>query len=113
MSCLFCQIRDGKLPAKLLHDDADCVAFEDINPQAPTHFLVVPRKHIPTALDVTAEDERLIGHLHVVAADLARQRGIASPGYRTVLNCNAGAGQTVYHLHLHVLGGRPMRWPPG
>jgi histidine triad (HIT) family protein len=113
MDCLFCKIRDGLVPAKRVHEDEHCVAFEDINPQAPTHLLVIPRKHIPTTLDLDPEDDAVVGRLHRVAADLARKRGIADTGFRIVLNCNAWAGQSVYHLHLHVLGGRPMRWPPG
>jgi histidine triad (HIT) family protein len=113
MSCLFCRIRDGEIPAKIVHDDPTCLAFEDIHPQAPLHVLVIPRKHIATALDVAEEDEALIGHLHRVAAAIARARGVAAEGYRTVMNCNAGAGQSVFHVHLHVLGGRPLSWPAG
>ncbi|MGH7163783.1 MAG: histidine triad nucleotide-binding protein [Planctomycetota bacterium] len=113
MDCLFCRIRDKKIPAKIVHDDDDCLAFEDINPQAPIHLLVVPKKHIPTVLDLSEEDDRLIGHVHRIAAELARRHGIAQPGFRLVVNCNAGAGQSVFHVHLHLLGGRPMKWPPG
>lgn len=111
--CLFCRIEAGDIPATFVYEDDRAFAIEDINPQAPTHVLVVPRRHIATLNDLTAEDEGLVGHLVTVARDVARQRGIASAGYRTVFNCNAGAGQTVFHIHLHVLGGRPLAWPPG
>lgn len=113
MTCLFCRIRDREIPAKIVHEDALCVAFEDIAPQAPVHLLVIPRKHVATALDLAAEDDALVGHMHRVAARLAAERGIAEGGFRTVMNCNAGAGQSVFHIHLHLLGGRQMRWPPG
>jgi histidine triad (HIT) family protein len=111
--CLFCKIRDGALPAKLLHEDERAIAFRDINPQAPLHALVVPRKHIPSLLDLTPEDDALVGHLHGIATRLAREAGYADDGFRVVFNCNRGAGQTVWHLHLHVLGGRTFGWPPG
>jgi histidine triad (HIT) family protein len=113
MDCLFCKIRDRKVPAKIVFEDSQCLAIEDLRPQAPTHLLLIPRKHLATTLDIAAEDEVLVGHLHRVAAHLARERGIADHGFRTVLNCNPGAGQSIYHLHLHLLGGRAMRWPPG
>ena len=111
--CLFCRILAKEIPSKIVHEDEQAVAFEDINPQAPTHVLVVPRKHIATLNDVTAADAPLVGHLHLVAARIARERGIDQSGYRTVLNTGRGAGQSVFHLHLHLLGGRGMRWPPG
>lgn len=111
--CLFCKIVAGSIPAKKLHEDADTVAFADINPQAPTHFLVVPKKHIPTLNDLAAEDEALVGKLFRTAAKLAADRGIAAPGWRAVMNANRDAGQTVFHIHLHVLGGRSLAWPPG
>jgi histidine triad (HIT) family protein len=111
--CLFCRISKKELPAKIVHEDEQVVAFDDINPQAPTHILVLPRKHIGGLNELTTADAALIGHLHVVAAELARQRGIADSGYRTVINTGRGAGQSVFHLHLHLLGGRGMRWPPG
>ncbi len=114
--CLFCKIRDGQIPYKGVYQDDRCFAFEDINPQAPTHVLVVPREHVATANDVPALDaagEALVGHLFAVAAKLAAERGVDGPGYRLVMNCNAGAGQTVFHLHLHLLGGRRFGWPPG
>ncbi|BDG03726.1 histidine triad nucleotide-binding protein [Anaeromyxobacter oryzae] len=111
--CLFCKIVKGEIPAKKVHEDADTVAFQDINPQAPTHLLVVPRKHIPTMNDIGEADEALVGKLFRVGARLAEERGIAAPGWRAVMNANRLAGQTVFHLHLHVLGGRAMTWPPG
>ena len=111
--CLFCRIIDRKTPAKIVHEDEYAVAIEDIHPQAPVHLLVIPRKHVLSLQDAQNEDEALLGHLLLVAAQLARERGIASRGYRTVVNNGAGAGQSVFHLHLHVLGGRGFHWPPG
>ncbi len=111
--CLFCKIRDGKIPAKVVHRDDVCLAFEDINPQAPTHLLLIPLRHIPTINDATAEDRETLGHLMIAAAKLARERGHADAGYRLVTNCNRDAGQSVFHVHLHLLGGRPFSWPPG
>lgn len=108
---IFLDIVEGRLPAEIVHQDDQCVAFRDVNPQATTHILVVPRKVIRTHADVTADDESLLGHLHLVAARLAREEGLDS--YRLVLNCNEGAGQSVPHLHLHLLGGRNFGWPPG
>ncbi|WP_022834679.1 histidine triad nucleotide-binding protein [Salisaeta longa] len=109
---LFQKIMDGAIDADIVHEDEHCIAFRDINPQAPTHLLVVPRTPIPSLDEVTADDAPLIGHLFVVARKLAAQEGL-SEGYRTVFNCGAHAGQSVDHLHLHLLGGRPMEWPPG
>jgi histidine triad (HIT) family protein len=111
--CIFCKIRDGHIPARLVHRDDHCLAIEDINPQAPTHLLILPLEHIPTMNDVTVEHRELVGHLHLTAAKLARQRGLADSGYRLVFNTRRDAGQTVFHIHLHLLGGRPMEWPPG
>jgi histidine triad (HIT) family protein len=111
--CLFCKIAEGKIPAKKVHEDDEIVAFRDINPQAPTHILVVPRKHVPSLNELTAADAALVGKLHLVAAQLAAQEGIAQRGYRTLFNTNADAGQTVFHIHLHLVGGRPLGWPPG
>ena len=111
--CLFCKIRDGQIPAAKVHEDDHSFAFRDINPQAPTHVLVVPKKHIATLNDVGPEDEALVGHLFVAAAQIARAEGHADAGWRTVFNVNRGAGQTVFHIHLHVLGGRNLGWPPG
>jgi len=109
--CLFCRIVRGEIPAKLVAEDEHCVAFRDINPQSPTHVLVVPREHV-ASLD-TASDAALVGRLALMAARIARSEGIAERGYRTVFNTNADAGQTVFHLHLHLLGGRHLGWPPG
>ena len=109
---LFLKIIEKKIPAKIAYEDDRCVAFHDINPQAPTHVLIVPRKVIPTHEDIKEEDRDLLGHLHLVAVKLARQLGLKD-GYRLVLNCKEQAGQTVPHLHLHLLGGRAMKWPPG
>lgn len=113
--CLFCKIRDGLIPAKVVYRDDVCVAFEDINPQAPTHVLFIPHKHIPTVNDITAEDRELVGHLFTAAAKVAQERGHADPsdGYRVVMNTHVHAGQTVFHIHLHLLAGRPLGWPPG
>jgi histidine triad (HIT) family protein len=110
-NCLFCRIVKKEIPAKIVAETDDCVAFRDINPQAPVHILVVPRKHIPTVKDV--KDPTIAGKLTQFAADLARREGIADSGYRLVVNTNADAGQTVFHLHMHLLGGRHMAWPPG
>jgi histidine triad (HIT) family protein len=113
VSCLFCRIASGELPAKLIHQDDTLVAFHDIHPQAPVHVLIVPRRHIATLNEISAEDDELVGAMLRRASVIARDLGIATRGYRTVFNCNREAGQTVFHLHLHVLGGRPMHWPPG
>lgn len=109
--CLFCRIIAGEIPAQLVHEDDRCIALRDIGPQAPTHVLVIPRDHI-VSLD-EASDPAVLGHLLVTAAAIARQEGIAEAGYRTVINTNADGGQSVYHLHVHVLGGRRLSWPPG
>lgn len=109
--CLFCRIVRGDLPATIVAEDEHCVAFRDIGPQAPTHVLVVPRQHVATLDDVT--DPLLIGRVMAMAADVARREGVVATGYRTVINTNSGAGQTVFHLHAHVLGGRRLTWPPG
>lgn len=112
-NCLFCKIASGDIPAKIIYQDDLAVAFDDINPQAPHHKIIIPRKHIATLNDVKEEDHQLIGHMVKTAATLAKQLNIADDGYRLVTNCNAGAGQTVFHLHMHLLGGRQMTWPPG
>ena len=109
---IFLKIANKQIKADLVHEDDQCVAFRDINPQAPVHVLIIPRKEIRTHADLTAADEALVGHLHLVAARLAEQLGLAD-GYRLVLNCKESAGQTVPHLHLHLLGGRTFHWPPG
>lgn len=110
--CLFCKIAAKRIPSKIVYEDADIFAFEDISPQAPTHILLCPRKHFVSLDDAQAEDQALIGKLHLVAAQLARERNLLA-GYRTVFNNGSGAGQSVFHLHLHLLGGRQFRWPPG
>jgi histidine triad (HIT) family protein len=109
--CLFCRIVSGEIPATIVAQDEHFVAFRDINPQAPTHVLVIPRAHIATLDD--ARDADVIGHLMLKAAEIARAEGIVDSGYRTVINTNAGAGQTVFHVHVHLLGGRRLNWPPG
>ena len=111
--CLFCKIINREIPATIVYQDERIVAFNDINPQAPTHVLVVPRRHIATLNELTGDDDQLAGEVVRRAAAIAKERGIANAGYRTVFNTNAGAGQTVFHIHLHLLGGRPMHWPPG
>jgi len=110
-TCLFCRIVAGEIPAKLVTETDDCIAFRDINPQAPVHVLVVPRQHVASLNE--ARDAAMIGRLHQVAAQIAKTEGIAEKGYRTVINTNADGGQTVFHLHLHLLGGRHLSWPPG
>ena len=111
--CLFCSIAEGDVSAELVFESDSIVAFRDINPQAPTHVLIIPRRHIATINDLESDDEGLIGSLFGVARQIAADEGIAEEGYRVVMNCNEGAGQSVFHIHLHLLGGRPMRWPPG
>ena len=111
--CLFCRIADGKIPATIVYQDDRVIAFRDINPQAPTHLLVIPRRHISSLNDLTPEDDGIVGEMVRRAAALARADGHADRGYRTVFNTNADAGQTVFHIHLHLLGGRKMGWPPG
>ncbi len=111
--CLFCKMASGEIQPDLVYENDEVLAFRDINPQAPTHVLVIPRRHISTLNDLTEADAALVGKMFLAAKEVARLEGIAEPGYRTVMNCNAQAGQTVFHLHLHVLGGRAMHWPPG
>lgn len=112
MDCLFCRIIRGEIPAKKVYEDDETFVFEDINPQAPTHVLIIPKKHIVDVKEAKAEDAVTIGKLHLTAAKIARDRKIEN-GYRTVFNVGPGAGQSVFHLHLHLLGGRPLTWPPG
>ena len=112
-NCLFCKIIAGEIPGTVLYQDDHVVVLKDINPQAPTHALVVPRRHIATLNDLTPEDDALVGEMTRRAAAVAREHGHADRGYRTVFNCNAEAGHTVFHIHLHVLGGRKFGWPPG
>lgn len=111
--CLFCKMVDGEIKPEVVYQDDHLMAIRDINPQAPTHVLVIPRQHISTLNEANEHDAELLGRLMVTARLVAESEGIAEAGYRTVMNCNAGAGQSVYHIHLHVLGGRPMHWPPG
>jgi histidine triad (HIT) family protein len=111
--CLFCKIVAGQIPATIVFQDDHVVAFRDITPRAPTHVLIVPRRHIASLNDLVADDDALVGEMVRAAATIARKEGLADRGYRTVFNCNADAGQTVFHIHLHLLGGRTMAWPPG
>ena len=109
--CLFCRIVRKEIPAKIVAEDEHCLAFRDINPQAPVHVLVIPKNHVASLDEV--KDDAVVGWMHLLAAGIARDEGIAEGGYRTVINTNADAGQTVFHVHLHLLGGRHMSWPPG
>ncbi len=113
MNCLFCSIIEKKFPSKIIYEDKTVIAMEDKNPQAPVHILLLPKKHIATVLEAKPEDNELIGHLFQTANKIAKDRAVAEKGFRIVMNCNQEAGQTVYHLHLHLLAGRPMKWPPG
>ena len=112
-SCLFCRIVDGELPATRLHDDDLIIAIRDIEPEAPTHILLIPKAHIVSAADLGEADGPLLGRVFEVAADLARSEGVADAGFRLVTNVGDEGGQSVHHLHVHLLGGRPMQWPPG
>jgi len=111
--CLFCRIAAGEAPARIVYQDERLVAIDDIHPQAPMHVLVMPRRHVATLNDLAPPDDGLVGEMIRRAAAIARERGVAEAGYRTVFNCNRGAGQTIFHLHLHVIGGRRLSWPPG
>ncbi len=111
--CLFCKIRDGEIPADIVFENDDVLAFNDVNPQAPVHLLIIPKKHISTVNDVDEDDQVLMGKLFSAAKTIARQRGVSDEGYRMVVNCNEGAGQAVFHIHMHLLAGRTMTWPPG
>lgn len=113
MSCLFCKIVQGEVPASIVFDDPEIMAFRDIAPQAPTHLLIIPKKHIATINDVSPNDEQLLGRMTVLAKQLAMTEGCSTDGYRLIYNVNAAAGQAVYHIHMHVLGGRQFSWPPG
>jgi len=112
-NCLFCKILSGDIPADIVYESETAIAFRDINPQAPTHLLIIPRKHIATINDIVEEDAAIVGSLYSAAREIAAAEGIAEDGFRAVMNCNEGAGQTVFHIHLHLLGGRPLTWPPG
>lgn len=111
--CLFCKIIAGDIPADIIYESDTAIAFRDINPRAPTHVLIVPREHIATINDINPAQEAIVGSLFSAARAIAAQEGISDDGYRAVMNCNAAAGQTVFHLHLHLLGGRILGWPPG
>jgi histidine triad (HIT) family protein len=113
MDCLFCQIGKKQIPSRIVYEDNDLLAFEDLHPQAPVHLLVIPKMHLATLNDLTSEHVALVGKLLLAARELARERGVEKEGYRVVINCNSGAGQTVFHLHAHLLGGRELGWPPG
>jgi histidine triad (HIT) family protein len=112
-NCIFCRIIAGEIPSKKAYEDELAFAFHDINPQAPTHVLIVPKKHIASLNEATKDDQALLGHLTLVASKLADQLGVVAGGYRTVINTGTGAGQSVWHIHVHLLGGRVMGWPPG
>ncbi len=111
--CIFCKIVSGDIPGDIVYQNDDVLAFRDLNPQAPTHILVIPKRHIATINELQDADAELVGKMYLAAKEIARNEGIDEAGYRTIMNCNAGAGQTVFHIHLHVLGGRQMSWPPG
>ena len=111
--CLFCKIIGGQIPGQFVHQDDQLVAIKDINPQAPLHVLIIPRRHVATLNDLSLADDALVGAMHRAAAAIAKEHGYAERGYRTVFNCNDEAGQTVFHIHLHVLAGRGLTWPPG
>lgn len=111
--CLFCKINNGDISAEILYQDDDVTVFKDVSPQAPVHFLVIPKKHITTINDLQSDDESLIGKMMLAAKNVAADLDIAESGFRTTMNCNSDGGQSVYHIHLHVLGGRQLNWPPG
>ncbi len=113
MDCLFCKIIDREIPADIVYEDDTVLAFNDLNPQAPTHLLIVPKQHIATLNDIEEGDLALVGRLQYTAAQLAAQKGFAEQGYRVVMNCNDQGGQTVYHIHMHLMGGRRFTWPAG
>lgn len=113
MSCIFCRIVNKEIPAKVVYEDDRVFAFHDINPQAPYHILVIPKKHLSTLLEISEEDKDLIGHIYLIINKIAQDLGFADRGFRVVVNCKEEAGQTVFHVHFHLLAGRPMDWPPG
>lgn len=113
MDCLFCKIAQGEIKARLVHEEPELLAFHDINPQAPTHILIIPRKHIATINDIDSKDELLLGRMTLTAKKIAQKEHLSDNGYRLVYNVNTHGGQAVYHIHLHLLGGRQMTWPPG
>lgn len=111
--CVFCKILAGDIPADIVYESDTVCAFRDINPQAPTHAVIIPRQHIATINDIGEDDRTIVGSLFLAAQEIAHQEGVAEQGYRVVMNCNQAAGQTVFHIHLHILGGRSLSWPPG
>ena len=111
--CVFCKMVSGEIATDRVYEDEEVLAFRDIDPQAPTHVLVIPKQHVATLNDLEPHSVGLIGKIVYAAAQVAKQEGVSAAGYRTVLNCNAQGGQSVFHIHLHLMGGRPMRWPPG
>ncbi|PRX28345.1 histidine triad (HIT) family protein [Orenia metallireducens] len=111
--CIFCKIVAGEINSNIVYEDDKVIAFKDINPEAPIHHLIIPKKHIPTLLDLQEDDKELIGHIYLVASKIAQDEGIAEDGFRVVSNCNEAGGQSVYHIHYHLLGGRNLQWPPG
>ncbi|MGC9017598.1 MAG: histidine triad nucleotide-binding protein [Caldimicrobium sp.] len=113
MSCIFCKIANKEIPSNIVYEDEKVIAFHDINPQAPYHILVIPKKHLSTLLELEEEDKELIGHIYLVINKIAKDLGFAERGFRVVVNCMEEAGQTIFHLHFHILAGRPMDWPPG
>jgi histidine triad (HIT) family protein len=111
--CFFCKFVSKQIPTRVVFEDDSCLAFEDINPKAPVHVLIIPKKHIDSINEMSEVDEKALGHLTFVARQIARQKGIDQSGYRAVMNTGPDAGQSVFHVHLHLMGGRPMAWPPG
>ena len=111
--CIFCKIVDGSIPASRVYEDDVCIAFNDLSPQAPTHILVIPREHVDSLATASQENQEILGHLLLTSAEIARERGFSDDGYRIVINTNADGGQTVFHLHIHLLAGRPFVFPPG
>ena len=111
--CIFCKIVRGEIPSEIVFQDDVCLAFRDINPGAPTHILIIPKEHIATLNDLAPEHESTVGHILLVAGEIAGQMGVAASGYRVVANCNSDGGQAVFHIHFHLLGGRQLTWPPG
>ena len=112
-NCIFCRILSKEIQGKIVYEDDICMAFDDVNPQAPVHVLIVPKEHIPTVNDLREDQKWMIGHLCMVVNKIAEIKNIKEPGFRVVINCNPAGGQEVYHLHIHVMGGRQMTWPPG
>ena len=112
-NCLFCKIASGEIDSEIVYNDGKLIAFKDVNPQAPTHLLIIPKKHFATLMDIEESDKELMGSVCTVAKILAEKNDLEASGFRLVLNCGSGAGQSVFHVHFHLLGGRPMKWPPG